>query len=247
MDINYIWVGEYEANLTTATDGPICMARSIYHSYNINFWCLDKYSDKFRDYFKRNAVNNINVLGIESYVSRINNSLWMYQYEQKWAINYVEFFINQIASKANGSCSYKRDIANAKNLISLFLLYYKGGYIVDTSIYPTHLRVQDEIKSLKSPKFIKTSDLFDKGNTIPVNHEMFLENCRTSDVIKLIDDCDFIFTDLESRYMYSPKHHEISWFYLECFLKSLSGVYECLNYINQSYPSSHLSEYKSIA
>jgi len=132
-ELNYIWIGPYKGN-SSDVDGPISMSLVQNSDYKINFWCLEQFQNQYKRHFSRQGyyAKEITVISIETYIKSLSSRI--IDHNEKMLLNTARIFINQIADKVS-SC-YIRDIVNAKNLISLLLLYYRGGFIADSSIHP---------------------------------------------------------------------------------------------------------------
>ncbi len=141
--LNYIWVGspssvilEHNNNPTNHDVSAVIKMISIIQksplifskNYQINFWCLDEYENFYKFVFKSFSI--VKIFGIQKYLS--NKSLIDIKSGKILKI------FNLLFSKSQTDSTYKtRYFVIIKDLLSLAVTYYKGGYTLDTNVFPT--------------------------------------------------------------------------------------------------------------
>ncbi|RKH21522.1 hypothetical protein D7X74_01120 [Corallococcus sp. CA047B] len=157
LDVHYTWIGPPTLDARD-TGGPKALMRARSDAqgsgFVITFWCLDAHVWTYRNHFKGSNFQVLNgeklrVRGIESY---LKNSVgehrgsrsaplmaginWVWS-SFSWDIDMVVKHIMEtsIGARAN-SPTRIREIVNAKNVWSLYVLYKLGGYAMDTGVGP---------------------------------------------------------------------------------------------------------------
>jgi len=161
IDIHYTWVGPPHKD-NHDIEGPLPLVRALKNTkrykYTCYFWCLDRYVDAFKRKLKG---LDITVRGIEHFLTNCGGTSykWYYWYGSKEddAVARVREVICVLPTKATQLWDRvnTRDIVNAKNVWSFFLLYTWGGYHFDTGIKPLNdaklaLKAYDTFKAPRS-------------------------------------------------------------------------------------------------
>ncbi|WP_437762124.1 hypothetical protein WMF27_01055 [Sorangium sp. So ce281] len=156
IDVHYTWVGPPH-DQDHDVEGPRSLlaklkntSKTTYHCY---FWCLDRYVKSFTKKLAMLKLS-ITVRSIEGFLNRCGwtSYRWYYWYGTKEddAVAHVRDMIEILPVKDTvlwdkGNVN-TRDVVNAKNVWSFFLLYTWGGYHFDTGI-----KADDK----KSPSLVK--------------------------------------------------------------------------------------------
>ena len=161
IPLNYIWIGKPSIIYNFTSDstnhdvtGVLKMLKVIENSpgskgkYIIYFWCLDEYVSfyitVFQKYFK------VKIIGIRKY---LKNKIM-----DKRARKILELFEIILLKSISDSSERIKYYVNIKDLLSLAVTYFKGGYTLDTNVFPTE-------------KCIANFPVFDKLRIVMLDNE----------------------------------------------------------------------------
>ncbi len=204
LTINYTWVGPPDrSGRKRDIIGPMAMMKARYgprcQPFVIDFWCLNTHVQYFHTKFRgRNFTvrgrDKLQVRGIESYLETCvgerrrgfhHRSTPLMQvfnwgrYKTGWNLNLVVRHIITHSTRRNATV---REIVNAKNIWSLYVMYRLGGYAMDTGVGPQNTRVNlqsfDSFKAPREQGTFYTFTNFSSRNcavTPPVAHHLDVE------------------------------------------------------------------------
>lgn len=135
--LNYIWVGPPPGKMEGSVPahdviGPLNMVKQIDpQEACIVFWCLDQYMPYYQAKFSNTSIR---VSSIEDCLVQMSGAEHKNNRCVEFATQLV-VFKNKILNTENGRGSI-RDLVTIKVVFAYFLLYVKGGYVLDTNVIP---------------------------------------------------------------------------------------------------------------
>lgn len=157
INVHYTWIGPPRFDQRDVGAPKAMMRAKNGHGgkpFVIHFWCLDAHVTAFRDHFRASnfRVGNgekLTVRSIERYLERntgvhrsrrsalLNSAInWVWS-SFSWNIDLTVHTIVATSTRSNASGPTRiREIVNAKNVWSLYVLYKEGGYAMDTGVGP---------------------------------------------------------------------------------------------------------------
>lgn len=163
LNVHYTWIGPPDlSDKKSDVVGPLALMSAISdrgEPFVIDFWCLKAYREHFKQQFSSRNFTVVNrqkleVRSIEGYLEErtgvtrhgyhhrssplVQVTNWLL-YQMKWDLDLV---VGNIIAQSSRSGASVREIVNAKNTWSMYIMYRLGGYAMDTGVGPERGRVR---------------------------------------------------------------------------------------------------------
>jgi len=239
MDLHYIWIGDPKDN-GHDVNAPQNMLAAIDLSSgkpDIHFWCLNKYVEHYKS-----ALSGIKVCGVEEFLQKCTWGTYRWRNWFGKREDWVVEVMTRVVSEAKET-KYIRDIVNAKNLFSLFLLYSWGGYTMDSNVNPDNPTFS-AYPNLKVPCMTPGFEDANMLRVFKTQSSWYDKKTREADKVfltnpsynSLSDESDSKFVNIEDEIdmatapllecwmMYSPKYNDTAWSALEYYAKYMNDA-----------------------
>ena len=255
--LNYLWVGRPSERGPDGHDvaGPIAMAAAVDPHQVIQFWCIGRYVPTYEAIFQGTRVR---VRHIEHFIDSCGAlKWWTLKARPAWAASRVACALRQVLMMSGISEAENpniRDLIYFKDLFSFFVLYFQGGYTLDTNVLPMAGRTPRfrDFSDMRAPimedrraydktlyhvpvadptvwfgKPATTGAVWVVRETLEWLHRQQLEQAQDASFLNFADDVDYPVAKvplLDCWMMYSPQYGESAWNALEYYIRSWPSV-----------------------
>jgi hypothetical protein len=255
IDVHYTWVGPTNRE-DKDVQGAFSMAQKLRdtdkYTYTMYFWCLDRYVGDFQRKFQRHP--RVTVRGMESFLATCTGLFyrWRYWYgdRENDAVKKVKDIITASVPARGWDGARGRDVVNAKNVWSFFVLYTWGGYHFDAGIKPDeHARLNlPAYQTFKAPGSRNEEVSYQHRNALRGIAPMCSSLIREGAGFFGVNSDDYMGSD-DTQYarhydvwaLYSPRYDARAWLALSWYCRAWQFVRDARIQNDEEYKQAYRS------